>query len=678
MRRTTVLILATAVVLAGAVPATGLVATGGAGPDGAPAAAETTTNGTANGTTLTVLTYNDVQTAAAEDGKLPRLVHLVEERRAAHDNPVVVAGAGDEVGPHALSPVSRWRAPIAVLNEMNPDAEVVGNHEFDYTPSNADGFPVVSNFTAASEFPWLATNVVNESTGEAFDGTKKYEIVERGGVRVGFVGLLGQGAAYGSTNINFSARGVEVRDATAVGPETAQMLKEEKNVDVVVALAHTGVPTAKQIARNDSGAIDLIAVGHDEIKYPPQETSGTVITEGVARAEYLSEVNLTVENGEVTAWNGRLVNVTEDVPKNETASRIIDEHRSEAKLDTVVGRTETPLNATSAANYHRETGYGNLITDAMRAETGANVAITNAGGIRSDSVYGPGNVTGGDVFNTLPFENTLVTVRLTGAELKRVLASQIVTQESEVGAQYGAEVSQQVSGVRFEWVPHENATKVRDVSINRAGPDGEPRWVPLRENETYEVTVNSYMAAGGDGYPLEDAPRVSETDKLLATTVVEYLERRGTVAPRVEGRMQRVDADVGDATVRVDCRGKQVLRFDAPAGFERPVPDSFVLAPQEPGTDPIPVEVLSVANGTVTVRFDEAPVYAYADGSDTAELDLYGEYESAENRTFWDASRLNADVTVLVGDESRPERAAAATPAESAAGAGASNASVSG
>lgn len=111
--------------------------------------------------TVTVLTYNDIQTAAAEDGEFPRLVTLIEERRAAASGPVVVVGGGDEVGPHALGPVSQWRAPVDVLNLVGPDADVIGNHEFDY------GFEEVLEFTPPSEFPWLATNLVDSSTGEA-------------------------------------------------------------------------------------------------------------------------------------------------------------------------------------------------------------------------------------------------------------------------------------------------------------------------------------------------------------------------------------------------------------------------------------------------------------------------------------------------------------------------------
>ncbi|MFC6725602.1 bifunctional metallophosphatase/5'-nucleotidase, partial [Halobium palmae] len=482
----------------------------------------------------------------------------------------VVAGAGDQIGPHALSPVSQWRAPVDVLNEVDPAADVIGNHEFDY------GYDEISNVTDASRFPWLATNVVNSTTGEPFDGTENYTIVERDGVRVGFVGLVDRDATYGKTNIDFSERGATVENVSETGPEAARYLKNRRNVDVVVALAHNGVPDAKAIARADgTDAIDVIAVGDDEIYYPPNETSGTVITEGVARAQYLGELNLTVEDGDVTAWNGRLIEVTNATPRNETASQIINDYRAEADLDTVVAETETPLNATFSANYHRETNYGNLVTDAMRNESGADVAITNAGGIRSDAVYGPGNVTGGDVFNTLPFGNTLVTVRLSGAELEAALESQIVTLDSETGQQYGAEISQQVGGVRFEW--NETSGEVRDVYVNDAGPTEEADWEALDAEENYTVAVNSFIADGGSSYPLEDAPRVNETDRLLAETVIDYLKERGTVAPTVEGRMRRVSTSVppSQGDLELGDRGHVVLRMDASAGTESVREGSF-------------------------------------------------------------------------------------------------------
>ncbi|WP_284013084.1 bifunctional metallophosphatase/5'-nucleotidase [Halobaculum litoreum] len=421
---------------------------------------------------------------------------------------------------------------------------------------------------------------------------------------------------------------------------------------MVVALAHTGVPDAEALAEADTDdAIDVVVAGDDEIVYPPEATSGTVVTEGEARANYLGELRLSVDTdaGAVTGFDGDLLPVTDGIPKDPEASATIADYRGEAKLDTVIAESAVPLDARFATNYHRESNYGNLITDAMRERTGADVAITNAGGIRSNAVYGPGPITGGDVFNTLPFANTLVTVELTGEELVETLASQVITLESDTGRAFGEEISQQVSGVRFEWVPHEGVDeRVRDVRVG-----GEP----LDPEATYEVAVNSFIAAGGSGYPLADKPRVAETDVLLATAVVEYLDARGTVAPTVEGRMQRVDRDLPDASVTVDGNGKVVARFDTPADVESVATDT--VAVRSPDGERVAAEhaVFDADEGTLVARVDDAALAdAVGDAADGDELpvDLYAEYDSTEfDHVYFERSRLNADVTATVRDRGR-------------------------
>jgi 2',3'-cyclic-nucleotide 2'-phosphodiesterase (5'-nucleotidase family) len=654
MRTLLTVVLTLCLVTAGAAPVVGTAGAEAAPPTDArtastptaPSLGATATQADANNstTTVTLLSYNDVQTAAAEDGNFSRLVTLIDRREAAHENPTVVAGAGDQIGPHALSPVSQWRAPVDVLNLIGPDADVIGNHEFDY------GYDEVDNVTAASEFPWLSTNLVNASTRDGFDGTENYTLVERGGVTIGIIGLIDYGATYGKTNIDFAAEGALLENETVDGPETARFLKEQKGADVVIALAHTGVPDAKEIAEADTGDyIDVIAVGDDEIKYPPQETAGSVITEGVARAAYLSELNLTVdtEANDVTSWDGRLIPVTEDVPRNETASEIINGYRAEVSLDENITYSEVPLDSRFSTNYHRESAYGNLITDAFRAETGADVAITNAGGIRSNTIYGPGNITGGNVFNTLPFPNTLVTVELTGAELKETLASQVITLESDTGQDFGQEISQQVSGVRFEWVAHEDADpKIRDVWINTAGPDEPPQWEPLEESATYDVTVNSFMADGGSSYPLADKPRVEETDVLYAEAVIDYMKSKDRVAPTVEGRMRRVDTYVGTQEVALTDENTTVT-FDAPTNASAIDAPSFYLRNETGTTVAAEDAVLDAENGTVYVTFDsEAAASLVRPGGD---LDVYGNYTDTRydgQRSYWSSSVLNGELVV--------------------------------
>lgn len=641
----------------GAVPTAGVQPT-----TDADVTADTDATADANVTNVTILSFNDVQTAAAVDGNFSRLATAIAERRAANGRTVVV-GAGDEVGPHALSPVSQWRAPVDVLNEIDPAADTIGNHEFDY------GYEGIAGVTNRSTFPWLATNIVNSTTGEPFQGTDEYEIVNRSGVRVGIIGLIDRGAAEGKTNIDLSERGATLQNYTEDGPATAKRLKQNHGVDVVVALAHTGVPDAKALARADGGGyIDAVAVGDDEIVYPPQETSDTVITEAEARAKFLGELTLRVDTqaDDVVGFDGRLIPVG-DFQKNETASRIINDYRAAVSLDSPAGNTTTPLDSRFSTSYHVESAYGNLITDAMRAETGASVAITNAGGIRSNTVYAPNAtpdnpvpVTGGDVFSTLPFANTLVTYEMNGSQLREVLASQVVTLESETGQQFGQEISQQVSGVRFEWVGHERADRqVRELYVNTASPTEPAQWERVHENATYNVTLNSFIGAGGSGYPLPEEKRVvSRTDKLLAVTVIEYFQQRGTVSPQVEGRIQRVDRDLPDREVTLDGNGKVVLTYDSPGDLTGLDADSLAVTTPAPGSEAVSPERVIATPHKLIVRFDDAALRDLAGASQgTAELELYAGYSSAEYgplRVYFEDSRLNGDITAtLAGDRGR-------------------------
>jgi 2',3'-cyclic-nucleotide 2'-phosphodiesterase (5'-nucleotidase family) len=585
-----------------------------------------------NGTTISLLTYNDIQTAAAKDGNFSRMIELISQRRAAIDDPVYVAGAGDQIGPHALSPISQWRAPVDVLNAVTPDADVIGNHEFDY------GLDPISNVTAASEFPWLASNLLNASTNESFDGTEKYEIVERNGVRVGYIGLIDQGATFGKTNIPFNEEGLAVQDVSTVGPQVADQLKTQENVDVVVALAHTGIGDAQAVAQADDGDIDVIAVGDDEQYYPPQETSDTIITESRARSLYLGELNMTVNTtaNEVTGWEGtlRAVGPTE---RNETASEIINGYRAEISLDQNITQATVPLDARFATNYHRESRYGNLVTDAFRETTGAQVAITNAGGIRSDAIYGPGNITGGDVFNTLPFTNTVVKLEVTGATLREALASQLVTLESSPGQEFGAEISQQTSGVSFEWVPHESADQqIRDLTVN-----GEP----VESGEAYTVAVNSFMAGGGSSYPFENATVLNETGVLYAESVISHMEDRDTVSPEIEGRMRRVDATVGPVDHAVDPDAdRTTVSMSVPDRVQVMNTSSVHLL----DSDGNRVDAVSATHDpesdTVSATFRIDDVLSLGEN-----VDLYAAYNDGQfagDRVYFENSVLNADLNV--------------------------------
>ena len=610
---TTLLVLLAVGVAAGA-------AAGVAPTDAADATEVSTAENATSNQTLTVVSYNDIQTAASNPTAMGRLVGTVNERRAAHDNPTIVIGGGDQVSPNSLSPVSNWTVPVGSLNTLDPAAEVIGNHDLDF------GFEPVDDFAAASDFPWLMANVVTEN-GETIPGTKNYTVVNRGGVEVGIVGLA-DGAIKPKTAVDFDKAGYDVADYNQVGSRIATDLKENHGVDVVIAAAHIGIPESKNLANNTEN-IDVIVTGDDELVYPPQETSGAIITEAGGNAAFVGELNLTVSDDDVSMDSGRLIEIGANATVNETVRDYVNDSRG-SQLSTVAGNITTEMDSTSA-NYAGETAWGNVITDSFRAKTGAEVAMTNAGGIRGDFTFGQGPVTYDDIYTSLPFGNTLVTKEMTGAQLDQYLASEVTTLESGT---YGAQPQLQVSGITYEYVPHDDATDiVQDVHVN-----GEP----ISPTETYNVTVNSYMAGGPQ---LENLPTVGEDLTLYGTAAVDYIENNAPLSPEVEGRIQRVDSTA--ESVSVSTSGSTyTVTAETSEDFAAINGTVYVTAP---GTS-TQVEATSASfdgDDTLTATFDNGSIQSLANETAADQLELYTEYDSTEYQMIThDHPRFNADIAI--------------------------------
>ncbi len=633
------ILLVTAVVLAAMLAV-------GAGAVAADAAGETDTaalssqsqtqvDNTTEETTLTVLAYNDIQTAASNSEKMGRLVGAVNTRETAIENPTVVIGGGDQVSPSSLSPVSNWTVPVDTLNVLDPSAEVIGNHDLDY------GFDEVENFSEASEFPWLLANV-KTADGENVPGTQDYTIVERGDVRIGVIGLVDE-AIDPKTAVDFDEEGYEIQDFNEVGSSLATELKTEENVDVVIAAAHLGVPEAEELAAN-SEQIDLIVVGDDEVVYEPQEVNDTVIVEAEARANYLAEVNLSVGADEPQFADGRLLSLTEDsgYPVNETAATIVEEARGQYLSETV-GETTVTLDSRFNSNYAEDTEWGNIITDAFRAQTDADVAVTNAGGIRGNFVMDPGEITYNDVYTSLPFGNYMVTKEMTGEQLRQFLASQVTGYD----AQYGAQAQLQVSGVSYEFIDRADVDQpVQDLHIN-----GEP----VQANETYEVTVNSYMAGWsfGDryGWNMTELPTINEDYTLYGEATAEYIEANSPITATGEDRIRRVTRTVAPVATTVEAETANVT-YTLPEAVEA-VNDSTVRV-QNTTHGVVEATNVTYVDGNLTTTFNASTLSTMAATSQDLELYLsYTDSEIDSERNTYNRSILNGEVPIepLQADE---------------------------
>ena len=233
-----------------------------------------------------------------------------------------------------------------------------------------------------------------------------------------------------------------------------------------------------------------------------------------------ADVTLTVDRAtkDVVALEAELDRtLVEGVDADPTVQAIVD--RYQAELDEALGG-EVGVATTSIERGTGETEMGNFVADAMRTYLeGVDIAVTNAGGLRAEIDAGP--ITLQEVYAVLPFNNTLVTMDLTGAQVEQVL-------EEGAGSQYG---TVQVSGLRWSYdADAPFGDRVTSVALS----DG----TPIDPDATYRLATNNFMATGGDQFTtLTQGANTVDTGINLVDTVVAYLESNSPVDPQVEGRL---------------------------------------------------------------------------------------------------------------------------------------------
>lgn len=477
--------------------------------------------------TVTLLHTNDVYEISPREGRggLAELATLLERERTNAEHSITTFG-GDLISPSVLSGMTQGAQMIELYNLLGTDVAVLGNHEFDFGPE------VAAERIAQSEFPWLGTNVLGPD-GKPAVGAVDLHVMEVGGYRIGFFGLLAP-----ETDV-LSAPGPDITFAPLLETATAaiERLKAD-GADVIVALTHDDLADDRDLARQVE-AIDLILGGHDHDPMTFYD-GGTLIVKAGYDAHYLAAVDLRIERltrgeeevVEVTPAGWRFVSTAGIEPDPEIQPVVARyEARLDEELGVPVGTTTVTLDSRRGTVRTVESNFGNLITDAMRAAVGADVALMNAGGIRGDRTYHPGTVlTRKDILTELPFGNVTVLLELSGADLLAALENAVSQVEDDAGR------FAQVSGMSYAYDPSRPpGSRIVEVAI---GGD------PLDTERTYRVAANDYMYSGGDGYEAlgRGKPLIDPSGgTLLASTVMDYIARQGEIAPAVEGRITRVN-----------------------------------------------------------------------------------------------------------------------------------------
>lgn len=468
--------------------------------------------------TIRFVQTNDIDRMSPEKGRggFARLATVVKEEKAKGN--AFFVHAGDTISPSLLSGFDKGAHVIEILNNMGVDVMAPGNHEFDLGP---DAFRARM---AEAKFDVLATNIVD---GNGLpNNTKADKIVDVQGIKVGFFGLTTE-----DTPIASSPGDIKFRSTIDTGREKAKELRG-KGADLVVAVAHTPLEVDMILAR--SAGIDVIISGHDEHLLAFYDGK-VVLSEAESQGNYINVVELSVKKTEkdgkaTVTWspNFRIIDSATVKPDPQIEAIVKGyEDKLSKELDVEIGVTETPLDSRRATVRGGEAAMGNLVADALRVSVGADVAITNGGGLRADKQYEAGQkLKRRDILAEMPFGNTTVLMELTGDKIKAALENG-VSQVRELGGRFP-----QVSGMNVEVdVKETPGSRVKSVTINGQ---------PLDPAKTYKLATNDFMARGGDGYrALTDGKLLIDVSasQLMASQVIDYIAKTGKVAPKVEGRV---------------------------------------------------------------------------------------------------------------------------------------------
>lgn len=469
---------------------------------------------------ITVIHTNDVHSRV---GVEPYVAGLVNEKKAAGEN-VLVLSAGDVLHGQPLATLSRGRNIVDIMNAVGYDAMVPGNHDFNY------GFDRLKMLQNRMNFPVLGANV---KTVNGRDALTPYVIKEVGGVKVGIFGLATPETKTKTNPKNVAD--IDFKYPVSVARETVRTLKSQ-GCKVVIALTHLGDDEEtwkeeRSAAVAQIEGIDLIIDGHSHSVWENGlDVNGVLLAQTGSYGENIGVVELKVSGGKVRSKTASLMPVptaekpnpalTEDAKVKSLIARL--EKANQAITAEVIGKTPVLLQGEREFVRTQETNLGNLITDAMRHASGADIALTNGGGIRAS--IPAGDITKGDVLTVLPFGNYVVTKNMSGKAIKEALEHGLTAYPETAGG------FPHVSGIKFTFNPSAApGNRVTSITLSNGQP--------LNPDKFYTLATNDFMAAGGDGYTMIGESAGETIYSSLDEAVIAYLQTNPEISATAEGRI---------------------------------------------------------------------------------------------------------------------------------------------
>jgi len=452
---------------------------------------------------LRVLHYADVEAAYDDPERIGRLAGLVDELR---DEETLVCGGGDNTGPGVLSVVTEGRQSLEFFRSVDPDAETVGNHDFDH------GVDALLSVVADAPQSWLCANATRD--GDQFGaarGVDPWTVADAAGTAVGLVGVAHPETA----EINPNAAPVTFSDPIPVVRDAIEALRN-RGVDRIVVVSHWGDDTA--LARAVDA--DLILGGHDHTRRVDR-IDGTLVCRPGGTGRSLLEASFDGERPTATHHS------VDDAPVDADVADAIRERMAATGLTDTVATAGDPVVCDMRACKRGESRLGNLVVDAYRWRSGADVALNSGGGFRRRPPLS-GDVTAFDLVSVTPYAADLLTVALDGAALTETLGHLALESAPDDLPKWHFG---HVSGARVVW--DDAAARLREA---RVGGD------PVDPDATYTLATTEFFVASDELFPAFGPSDVVDRHGRQYEAVVDYVRECG-LDPTFDGRIRRPTLD---------------------------------------------------------------------------------------------------------------------------------------
>ena len=476
------------------------------------------------------------------------LAKQINDIKAANPNALVLSG-GDMFQGTPISNVLKGQPVIDMMKSIGFDAMALGNHEYDW------GIEAVIDPKTATvkgtQIPVLAANVYDKTTDKPASYVKPYVLLQKGDVKIGIIGIV-DNTEFPTSIMPALIQNVNFKDPVPIVSDLAAQLRKN-GAQLVIVLAHMGATVPDKTTGASTGNLINLATRTTGVDaFLGGHTHTIVITKangvpvGIAGnyGQGFIDLKLTLSpEGKVTDTNliyndnTNLYNVASPVvdPK---VQAIVDQANTTIGpiFNEVIGTAATDITRTQSAQPYGDSALGNWNAEVTRKVVNADFGFVNNGGLRSD--IPKGNITIGTMFQLMPFDNTIVTVKMNAAQVK-ILLEQAV-QDNGKGIQ--------VAGLSFSYDPaRPNLQRVFGMKKS----DG----TPLDPNASYIVATNNFMGTGGDGFTEFTDPPVAKTYadsfKVARDVYIDAVRAQKNLTALIDKRVAPGQSAASDAMITV-------------------------------------------------------------------------------------------------------------------------------